>query len=58
MTREFLSLNTLKVEELFNPVRGVRDQAIRDGKVPVDHAKKNRKAIAEASKRNALLKAV
>lgn len=45
-----------QVEELFNPVRGVRDQAIRDGKVPVDHAKKNRKAIAEASKRNALLK--
>lgn len=26
--------------------------------MPVDHAKKNRKAIAEASKRNALLREV
>jgi hypothetical protein len=47
-----------QVESLFNPIRGVRDLERRKGKTPTDHAKINRQAISEQSKRNAMQKLV
>jgi hypothetical protein len=48
----------MQVNELFNPIRGIRDVQKRAGKVPVDHTKNNRKAIADLSKQNAARKQV
>jgi hypothetical protein len=48
----------VQVNELFNPIRGIRDVQKRSGKVPVDHTKNNRKAIADQSRLNAARKQV
>jgi len=36
-----------QVASILNPVRGVRDQQLRDGRKPVDHARRNFEALKE-----------
>ena len=40
------------VGDLLNPVRGIRDAQARRGRVPVNHAKENLRALRETQRRN------
>ena len=48
--------NSGQIADILNPVRGVRDQMRRDGKVPRNHARDNMMAIRNQSNQNKLQK--
>lgn len=51
-------LCVLQVENLLNPVRGIRDAQKRQGIKPVDHFRHNKDAIRQISHMNGLRKMV
>ncbi|GMH42473.1 hypothetical protein BSKO_10392 [Bryopsis sp. KO-2023] len=51
-----MHINSTQVENLLNPVRGVRDAQRRQGVVPVNHARQNKDAIKQMSQINGLKK--
>lgn len=49
---------TLQINNIFNPARGIRDVQRRAGHTPVDHARNNKRAVAQQSEANAMRKLV